>query len=141
MMPLFDMSLILPCFVIDFIMMGNNYFSYLILLMVLVIGLLHHTAKGEKFCDDPCEKAFCARYPMADCRRSLGDKCKAEFFYDPKKPIDDCFNGDKCVEDCPRHFNPLCGSDGKTYGNECTFAAAKCKSKGTLSFKNKGPCV
>ena len=45
-----------------------------------------------------------------------------------------------CVEECPRHLNPLCGSDGKTYGNECTFAAGKCKSNGNLTLKHRGPC-
>lgn len=46
----------------------------------------------------------------------------------------------KCAEICPRHYNPMCGSDGKTYGNECTFGAAKCKSRGKLRLKKQGEC-
>ena len=46
----------------------------------------------------------------------------------------------ECSEICPRHYNPMCGSDGITYGNECTFGAAKCLSKGELRLKKKGEC-
>lgn len=46
----------------------------------------------------------------------------------------------RCSELCTRHYNPMCGNDGKTYGNECTFNAAKCISKGELRLAKVGEC-
>ncbi|XP_032482395.1 serine protease inhibitor Kazal-type 6 [Phocoena sinus] len=41
---------------------------------------------------------------------------------------------------CTRESNPHCGSDGRTYGNKCTFCKAMVKSGGKLSLKHHGKC-
>ncbi|XP_031623369.1 serine protease inhibitor dipetalogastin-like [Contarinia nasturtii] len=45
------------------------------------------------------------------------------------------------VEDCvcARNFAPLCGNDGKTYTNECTFNCAS-RSNKSLKVKHQGRC-
>ena len=48
---------------------------------------------------------------------------------------------EKCPEFCTEHFKPLCGSDGKTYSNECEFQVAKCGSKEDLEVKYDGECT
>lgn len=35
---------------------------------------------------------------------------------------------------------PVCGSDGKTYDNECTLKVADCKSSENITVKHAGPC-
>uniref|UniRef100_A0A8C5NW60 Serine peptidase inhibitor, Kazal type 6 n=1 Tax=Jaculus jaculus TaxID=51337 RepID=A0A8C5NW60_JACJA len=41
---------------------------------------------------------------------------------------------------CTRESNPLCGSDGQTYGNKCSFCKAMVKSDGKINLKHHGKC-
>ncbi|KAJ7406188.1 hypothetical protein WISP_135419 [Willisornis vidua] len=41
---------------------------------------------------------------------------------------------------CTSEYNPLCGSDGRTYGNKCQFCNAVSRSRGTLFFSHHGEC-
>ncbi|XP_054245347.1 double-headed protease inhibitor, submandibular gland-like, partial [Indicator indicator] len=41
---------------------------------------------------------------------------------------------------CPTSYDPLCASDGKTYGNKCQFCSALAKSRGALALKHHGQC-
>merc|ERR1711953_971021 len=43
-------------------------------------------------------------------------------------------------ETCSLHFNEICGSDGKTYLNECVFYKAACSLKISLTIKRRGAC-
>ena len=51
----------------------------------------------------------------------------------------------EAVEDCPlsctQEYEPICGTDGRTYRNDCTIKAEKCKNP-TLGLKMvaKGKC-
>lgn len=41
---------------------------------------------------------------------------------------------------CARNFRPVCGSDGKTYGNDCLLNCATANDN-TLSISHQGKCV
>jgi hypothetical protein len=49
--------------------------------------------------------------------------------------LDECDNAGMC----PRNYQPICASNGVTFGNECTFRAAKCQMP-ELEAVNYGPC-
>ena len=70
---------------------------------------------------DPCSTTQCAHH--AKCEVEMG------------KP--------KCV--CPGLcvgvVDPVCGSDGKTYGNECTLRATSCTNQRTISVVKNGACI
>ncbi|XP_014305951.1 serine protease inhibitor Kazal-type 9-like [Myotis lucifugus] len=41
---------------------------------------------------------------------------------------------------CNRLHNPICGSDGKTYGNDCFFCSEVVKTDNKLKFVHFGRC-
>ncbi|XP_004460741.1 serine protease inhibitor Kazal-type 9-like [Dasypus novemcinctus] len=45
------------------------------------------------------------------------------------------------AEVCMAVYRPICGSDSKTYSNECFFCIAVRKSNGRLKFAHFGRCL
>ncbi|KAK9962890.1 hypothetical protein ABG768_006129 [Culter alburnus] len=41
---------------------------------------------------------------------------------------------------CPMIYKPVCGSDGKTYGNECELYAARMESNTEIFIVKQGRC-
>ena len=45
-----------------------------------------------------------------------------------------------CPELCPSVFSPKCGSDGRTYQNDCSMKRESCIQQVTISVAKNGPC-
>lgn len=42
--------------------------------------------------------------------------------------------------DCSNDYQPICGTDGKTYDNSCTLQQAICRTQGFIQRAYKGAC-
>ncbi|XP_062977611.1 serine protease inhibitor Kazal-type 5 [Elgaria multicarinata webbii] len=63
------------------------------------------------------------------------EECEKE---DKCKHLSEAEQGESAM--CPMDYNPICGSNGVTYGNLCVFCYAKRKSKGDLTIIHEGGC-
>ena len=46
----------------------------------------------------------------------------------------------RCLMICQAIYKPVCGSDGKTYGNECDMRGAACIRKEAIIAVRQGEC-
>lgn len=45
-----------------------------------------------------------------------------------------------CSGACTREYDPVCGSDGKTYSNSCKLRQADCRSWTRITMAHRGEC-
>jgi len=50
-------------------------------------------------------------------------------------------NQQECFAKCTREFKPVCGSNGKTYSNECLLEREKCLQRIFVEVASVGPCA
>ena len=73
-----------------------------------------------KLPEDICKSTVCQNYA----------KCEPE----DGKPV--C----KCPLACSLSYKPVCGSDGKTYANECLMRSSSCTFKKMVTVAHAGKC-
>ena len=45
-----------------------------------------------------------------------------------------------CNQACPLNYEPVCGSDGRTYANECVMKSEACNNQKMIIVKHQGTC-
>ena len=46
----------------------------------------------------------------------------------------------KCNIACPLNYDPVCGTDGNTYANECVMKSTACLKKKNIAVEYTGEC-
>ena len=58
----------------------------------------------------------------------------------PRKQTNEEEKEKECTLMCQRIYDPVCGSDGRTYTNTCELEAEACVRKSSLQLAYKGTC-
>ena len=46
----------------------------------------------------------------------------------------------RCSKVCTEEYRPVCGTDGKTYSNECKMEISACGKNDTITVSYNGEC-
>ena len=79
------------------------------------------------------------QFGVAKCNGEVNEiafegDCETSIEILPTNPIANCYII------CPEIYEPVCGSNGETYGNECLLDAAKCLEGDEIEFVHDGAC-
>jgi len=106
----------------------------------------HCTAKPKPSCKKPCNRML--RPVCGSDGKTYSNECALKNAACDDKSLKKVHDGPcasattakpSCKQPCNRNLDPVCGSDGETYNNECALKNAACDDK-SLRKVHDGPC-
>ncbi|XP_023033629.1 agrin [Drosophila willistoni] len=100
------------------------------------------TADCESDCDAQPPSFVCGsdnKFYKSECHMRK-ENCGKHVFVVPLKRCLSAFQFKGCARICPREFEPVCGSDNKTYLNDCFLDIENCRTNSTVTVQHYGAC-
>ncbi|XP_037044689.1 serine protease inhibitor dipetalogastin-like isoform X1 [Bradysia coprophila] len=100
------------------------------------------TAACNANCDTEQKSYVCGsdnKFYRTECQMKK-DNCGKHIFVVPLKRCLTSFSFKGCNRMCPQDFDPVCGTDSKTYSNECFLAIENCRSRSLVQLRHYGAC-
>ena len=102
---------------------GYSSQFYINLCLFLEVNIARHLSTGKHSANfgSICQP-LCHRF--GKCARN------------PKTGVNEC----SCFRICTREYDPVCGTDGKTYSTECMMKLLVCEKGSDVTLKHRGEC-
>lgn len=100
------------------------------------------TAQCNADCTAEQPSFVCAsdnKFYRSECQMRK-ENCGKHMFVVPMKRCLASFQFKGCARMCSQEFEPVCGTDSKTYSNECFLNIENCRSRSLVQLQHYGPC-
>jgi len=110
-----------------------------------VVAVSLDKCQTTKYCNVGCESRrefVCGsdnKFYKNECEMHMMN-CGKHMYVVPLKRCLAAFQFRGCSKMCPHEYDPVCGTDNKTYSNTCFLEMENCRSRSLVTKKYHGKC-